>query len=89
MSIKQIGFLLLATSILLSSFFVIYAKHENRQAFVALQELKNEQYKMQTEWGQLQLEQATWATHSRLEKIAESDLGMKIPSLDAISIIKP
>jgi len=80
---------LLAIAVLLSSLFVVYAKHENRKAFVELQALKTEQYQMETQWGQLQLEQATWATHGRVESIATKDLGMVIPSMKSVSIIKP
>jgi len=74
---------------MLSSFFVINAKHENRQAFVELQKLKNQRYQMETEWGQLQLEQATWAAHGRVEQIARSNLEMITPSMESVSIIRP
>ena len=80
---------ILTMMVVMSSFFVINAKHQNRKAFVELQTLKQEQYRMETEWGQLQLEQATWATHGRVEKIASKDLGMVIPPMDSVAIIKP
>ena len=80
---------LLTMMVLMSSFFVIDAKHQSRKAFVELQTLKQEQYQMETKWGQLQLEQATWAAHGRVEKIASKDLGMVIPSMKSVSIIKP
>lgn len=81
--------LILTIAVLLSSFFVIDAKHENRKAFVELQALKMEQYQMETQWGQLQLEQAAWAAHGRVEKIARKELGMMMPSIKSVSIIKP
>ena len=31
------------------------------------------------EWGQLQLEQSTWAMHARIEKIASGYLQMRVP----------
>jgi cell division protein FtsL len=34
---------------------------------------------LDVEWGQLQLEQSTWANHSRVEKIAREKLQMKTP----------
>ena len=80
---------LLVMAVLLSSFLVINAKHQNRKAFVELQALKTQQYQMETKWGQLQLEQATWAAHGRVEKIASKDLGMVIPPMNSVSIIKP
>ena len=48
----------------------------------ALTELEQEQNRMrdlEVEWGQLQLEQSTWAAHARVEKIARDKLGMKPP----------
>jgi cell division protein FtsL len=32
------------------------------------------------EWGQLQLEQSTWAMYARIEKIASGHLQMRVPS---------
>lgn len=86
---SQTSLLLLTIAVLLSSFFVINAKHQNRKAFVELQALKSQQYQMETKWGQLQLEQATWAAHGRVEKIASKDLGMVIPSMKSVTIVKP
>jgi cell division protein FtsL len=34
---------------------------------------------LEVEWGQLQLEQSTWAGHPRIEKIARELLGMRPP----------
>ena len=34
---------------------------------------------LDVEWGQLQLEQSTWAGHARIEKIARDKLGMRPP----------
>jgi len=89
MTSYRVSVVILTIAVLLSSFFVIYAKHENRKAFVELQSLKAEQYQMETQWGQLQLEQATWATHGRVEKIARKDLEMVIPPMNSVSIVKP
>jgi len=81
--------LLLVVVVTLSAFQVIYAKHLNRQAFIELQKLKQQQDLMETEWGQLQLEQATWAAHGRVEKLANSKLEMMIPPAGTVSIIEP
>ena len=86
---RRLLVVLLTIAVLLSSFFVINAKHQNRKVFVELQALKSEQYDMETKWGQLQLEQATWAAHGRVEQIASKDLGMIIPSMNSVSIINP
>ncbi len=80
---------LLIIGVMISSFQVINAKHQNRQAFIALQKLKKQEDQMETEWGQLQLEQATWAAHGRVEKIASQQLEMVIPPTGSVAIIKP
>lgn len=88
--IKTYGLMsLLLLVVMVSAFQVIYAKHQNRQAFIELQKLKQQQDQMETEWGQLQLEQATWAAHGRVEKIASNQLEMVIPPAGTVSIVKP
>ncbi|HEY5603489.1 MAG TPA: cell division protein FtsL [Gammaproteobacteria bacterium] len=81
--------LVLVLAVTVSAFQVIYTKHQNRQAFIALQNLKQQQDEMETDWGKLQLEQATWAAHGRVEKIASNELEMVIPPAGTVSVIKP
>jgi len=80
---------LLGLMVLLSALGVIRAKHENRKLFVQLQALEKERDQMNVEWGQLQLEQGTWATSSRVEEIARKRLGMEIPKSESVVIIRP
>ncbi len=42
---------------------------------------------MEVEWGQLQLEQSTWATAVRVEKIAAARLQMQLPESGQIHFI--
>ncbi len=72
-----------------SAFSVIYAKHQSRKLFVELQALHKARDDMDIEWGQLQLEQSTLATHSRVEKTASSKLGMVIPDAKQVVILQP
>ena len=78
----------LALAVLVSAIAVIEAKHESRKRFVALQVLEKERDRMNVEWGQLQLEQGTWATHSRIERIANKRLHMVIPEMESVVIVK-
>lgn len=78
----------LALAVLVSAIAVIEAKHESRKRFVVLQVLESERDRMNVEWGQLQLEQGTWATHSRIESIANKQLHMVIPEMGSIVIVK-
>jgi cell division protein FtsL len=79
----------LALLVMASAFSVIYAKHQSRKLFVELQTLHKARDDMDIEWGQLQLEQSTLATHSRVEKTAGNKLGMVIPDAKQVVILQP
>lgn len=78
----------LLLAVLASAVGIIEAKHESRKGFVTLQALEKERDQMNVEWGQLQLEQGTWATHSRIESIAHKRLHMVTPETESVVIIK-
>ena len=88
MNKKWFVVLTLALVVLISAMAVIEAKHESRKRFVMLQKLEKERDQMNVEWGQLQLEQGTWATHSRIERIANKRLQMVIPEMNSVVIVK-
>jgi len=72
-----------------SSLGVIYAKHEARSRFNELQQLTQQRDDLDIEWGQLQLEQSTWATHGRVERVARDELRMVIPQANDLRIVQP
>jgi len=76
-------------AVLGSAVAVVYSKHESRKLFVQLQGLEREKDRMDIEWGRMQLEQSTWATHAKIEKIASTRLEMQIPGADSVVIIRP
>lgn len=67
----------------------VYAKHQSRKLFIELQSLEAERDGMNIEWGQLQLEQSTLATHGRVEERAREQLRMTMPAPDAVVIVRP
>lgn len=79
---------LLILAVLSSAMLVVYSKHNNRLLFVELERLNTQRDQMNIEWGQLQLEQSTWATDSRIEKIATEKLGMRNVEYENTVIIK-
>jgi len=85
---KQGLLVLMIFAVLASAVGVIEAKHQSRKRFVALQALEKARDEMNVEWGQLQLEQGTWATHSRVERIAREKLHMVIPKMETVVIVK-
>ena len=81
--------IILMVLVMVSAFGVIYTKHKSRKLFVELQALHKARDDMDIEWGQLQLEQSTLATHSRVEGVAGAKLGMTIPEANQVVILQP
>lgn len=57
----------------------IGANHRARKLFSELELEQKRMRALEVEWGQLQLEQSTWAAHVRVEKVAREKLGMLPP----------
>ncbi|MFZ0257661.1 MAG: cell division protein FtsL [Gammaproteobacteria bacterium] len=72
-----------------SALAVVYSKHLNRKLFVELGQLEQAYDELQVEWGRLQLEHSTWASHDRIRQLARSRLQLHIPSADSIVLVKP
>lgn len=75
--------------VMISAIAAVYSKHQNRREFVSLLSLQNQRDELNVEWGRLQLEQSTWATHARVEGIARQQLEMKNPLINEVVVIKP
>jgi cell division protein FtsL len=84
----QILFGLLIMAVLASAIAVVYSKYLSRKHFVALQELQAEKERISIEWGRLQLEESTLATHSEVEKRARDGLKMHLPQFDEVVVIR-
>jgi len=72
----------------MSALALIYTKHESRRLFVELETLTQERDELNIEWGQLQIEQSTWATHARIEQVATDDLALVRPIASEIFVIE-
>lgn len=79
----------LAAAVFASALGVVFSTNESRKLFVELQGLQKVRDEMNAQWGRLQLEQSTWATHGRIERIANEKLDMVIPPPGAVVIVKP
>lgn len=73
---------------LASGLSVVRTTHQNRFAFNALQELKEEAVDLNVQWGQLLIEQSTFGLDSRIEEKAASELGMQIPDLADVVMVR-
>jgi len=89
MSPRVVLIVALALSVLGSAIGNVYVKHQRRTLVVELHALGNERDAMQVEWGQLQLEQSTWATHDRIQALAASRLGLRMPTSDSLVLVVP
>jgi cell division protein FtsL len=78
---------LLAVAVTASALAVVYSQHRARSLFVELQRLERERAELDTEWGRLELEQSTWATHGRIERIARERLDMRLPDFERAEIV--
>lgn len=72
----------------LSAMALVYTKHESRKLFVELEELTHARDELDIEWGQLQIEQSTWATHARIERVAIEDLELARPAAAEIFVVE-
>lgn len=70
---------LLGAAVILSGVVVVQTKHENRTLVHELDQLRAEKARLETEWAQLQLEEATLANHGRIDRLAREKLGMTEP----------
>lgn len=77
----------LLTGIFISSLGVIYDQAMNRILFSQLQSLQKSRDNLYLEWGQLLLEQSTWATQARVQNIAQKDLSMYFPNQKNVVVV--
>jgi len=70
----------LIACVLLSAISVIYVKNNYRYYFSQTQYLRQQSQQLNLEWRQLLLEQNTWASPTRVERIASQQLAMNVPA---------
>ena len=66
----------------------VAANHGARKLFAELEREQTRMRNLEVEWGQLQLEQSTWAGSARIEKIARDKLHMKPPTASQVITIE-
>jgi len=71
--------LLLLLVVVVCALSVVTSQHKARKLFAELQKEKGLAQQMDVEWGQLQLEQSTWAMPARVEQVAGRKLHMQMP----------
>jgi len=70
-----------------SALALVTSQHNARRLFTELDKEQELAKQIDVEWGQLQLEQSTWAMHARIEKIAAQTLQMRVPPPERVRLI--
>jgi cell division protein FtsL len=81
--------LILLAAVLICALATVSANHSARKLVTEYEREQSRMRALETEWGQLQLEQSTWATHARVEQIARQKLGMHAPRQGQIITVGP
>lgn len=78
----------LAILVLLSGFSNIYARHQHRLTFNALEARQQQRDRLNTEWQQLLLEESTWSFQHFVEQKARDQLDMVYPESIGRLVVK-
>lgn len=89
MNARLLTVLVLLFAVIGSALGLVYTRHENRRAAIALDELENQRDNAIAEWSRLQLEQAWLADAGQVERKAEEQLGMTPPAEVHILEVRP
>jgi cell division protein FtsL len=79
----------LLAALVLCALGVVTSQHKARKLFIELQAEQDLSRKFQEEYTQLTLEQGTWSTNKRIEKIAAQSLGMRLPDAKSTVVLAP
>ncbi len=88
MELPRIATVVLFVLTILSAFGVVSASHETRNMYRELQVLQKERDDIESEYGQLLLEQSAWANNTRVDQIAREELQMVIPKVEEIIVLR-
>ncbi|ROH84116.1 cell division protein FtsL [Pseudomethylobacillus aquaticus] len=79
--------LMLFGVLIMLSLATVAGQHQARKHYFELEQQQQAARQYEVEWGQLQLEQNTWATHARIEQIANQALKMRVPDNHSIQVV--
>ncbi len=79
--------LILFFALIFSALGLVNSQHKARNLYIELEHLNQSSKQADQEFGQLQLEQSTWAMHSRIEEIASQQLQMQVPDAKRVQVV--
>jgi cell division protein FtsL len=66
---------------------LVTSQHQSRKYFAELEREQERARALDVEFGQLQIEQSTWALHPRIEKLASQALRMRAPEAGRVQVV--
>ena len=75
--------------LLICALALVTSQHRARRVFTQLTKEQETTKQIDVEWGQLQLEQSTWAMHARIERIASGYLHLGVPPASRVRLVTP
>jgi cell division protein FtsL len=84
--VVKLNFLLLV-ALVACALSLVTSRHQARKLFVELEREQAQARAYGVEYGQLQLEQGTWAMPARVDKIAREQLKMQLPGPGRVQVI--
>ena len=67
---------------------LVTSRHQARRLTVELEREQSRARQYDVEYGQLSLEQSTWAMPARIEKVARESLRMQLPAATRVEIVE-
>jgi cell division protein FtsL len=77
----------LLVALIVCALSLVTSRHQSRKLFVDLEREQALTRNYDIEYGQLQIEQSTWAMPARIEKIAREQLHMQLPGANRVEVM--
>ncbi|MEO8716718.1 MAG: cell division protein FtsL [Burkholderiales bacterium] len=80
--------LLLLLVLVVCALGLVTSQHKARKLFSELERAQVRARDLDVEYGKLQLEASTWGLHTRVERVATGNLGMRVPDARQVRVIE-
>jgi cell division protein FtsL len=79
--------IVLLAALVVCALSLVTSRHQARKLFVELEREQALARTYEVEYGQLQIEQSTWAMPARIENIAREHLRMQVPGASRVQLL--
>ena len=79
--------LVLLAALIACALSLVTSRHQARKLFIDLEREVAQTRAYDIEYGQLQIEQSTWAMPARVERVAREQLRMQLPTPDRVEML--